>query len=136
MSRYAAPAAPSGGLNYAELEGVLLLVQVLGVEEHVPTVHTQPGQKTPAVRATVSVLDGPQANTQHEDTLIFPKVLQSQLRGRVGELVLGRLTKGLAKPGQNPPWMLAAAEEKDVQVADDFMRKSATPQVQSAEAPF
>lgn len=134
-SMFAAPSAPGGGLNFAELEGSLLLVDVTGVEDHVPTVHTQPGQKTPAVRANVTVLDGPQADTAFEDTLIFPKVLQGQLRSRVGQKVLGRLIKGQAKPGQNAPWVLDAATAQDVAVADAWVKRS-TPAFGNAEAPF
>lgn len=136
MSQFATPAAPSGGLDYNEINRSLLLVQVITVEDHVPTVHTKPGEKSPAVRGNVTVLDGAKAGESYEDTLIFPKVLQSQLRGRVGQLVLGRLTQGMAKPGQSAPWQLAEATPEDIAVADNHMRKAAASSVQSAQAPF
>lgn len=136
MSQFADPAAPSSGLDYKEINGRLLLVQVLSVEDHVPTVHSKPGEKSPAVRANVTVLDGPTPGTEYEDTLIFPKVLQSQLRSRVGQMVLGRLGQGYAKPGQSAPWQLAAATDEDKAVADQYMRRQQQPQISSAEAPF
>jgi hypothetical protein len=40
---------------------------------------------TSAVRATVTVIDGDKAGETYDDTLIFPKVLQSQLKSKLGE---------------------------------------------------
>lgn len=122
---FAPPAAPSSGLDFAQLKGSLLLLEVLALEDHVPTVHTRPGEKSPAIRANVTVLDGAAAGEQYEDALIFPKVLQSQLRSRVGKMVLGRLGQGTAKPGQSAPWRLDAATPADEQVARQHLQ--ATP---------
>jgi hypothetical protein len=33
----------------------------------------------------------------------------SSLRSRIGQRVLARLEQGVAKPGQNPPWLIADA---------------------------
>lgn len=136
MSQFADPAAPSGGMDLNNYTGALLLVQVLGVEPHVPTVHTKPGENSPAVRATVSVLDGPNAGEVNEDTLIFPKMLQAQLKSRVGQLVLGRLNRGVAKPGQSAPWVLDPATDADKATADAFVRRAAQPSINSATPPF
>lgn len=134
--QFADPATPSSGMDLNEYSGSLLLFQVLGVEPHVPTVHTKPGEQSPAVRANVTALDGPAAGRLYEDTLIFPKILQSQLKSRVGQMVLGRLGRGVAKPGQSAPWMLNPATEQDKAIANAHMRQAAAPRVQSAEAPF
>lgn len=133
---FATPAAPSGGMILSDYEGSLLLVHVLGVEEDIPNINSKPGEKSPAVRANVTILDGPHAETIHEDTLVWPKVLQSQLRSRVGELVLGRLGKGTKKEGKNAPWVLKEATAEDIQVADAWINKQAKPTVASAEPPF
>jgi len=44
-------------------------------------------------------------NQEFRDTLIFPNVLQGQVRGNIGtgRANLGRLGKGVKKPGQNAP---------------------------------
>jgi len=139
MSPFAKPAEPSSGIDYSALKGALLMIKVIFVEDHIPTVHTRPGEKNPAVRADVTVLDGPQAGHAYQDTLVFPKVLQGQLRSRVGQLVLGRLSQGEAKPGQSAPWKLDAATPADEQVAEAFLRTKSTPSVTTpaaSEPPF
>jgi hypothetical protein len=135
MSQFAAPAEPSG-ISYTDLNGALLLVKVHAVEADVPTAFSKPGQANPAVRADLTVLDGLQAGEQYEDALIFPKVLQGQLKSRIGQLVLGRLGQGQAKPGQSAPWRLDAATSADEAVADAHLRKVAAPAGSSAEPPF
>lgn len=132
QSPYAAPAAPGGGVDWQNLKGSLLLIKPLGVETDIPTVH---GAAT-AVRATITVLDGADAGTVNDDVLVFPRVMQGQIKSRIGQLVLGRLTQGVAKPGQTAPWQLAEATQADIAVADEYMRKQQQPQVQSAQAPF
>lgn len=135
MSPYAAPAEPSG-ISYTDLNGALLLIKVHSVEPDVPTAFSKPGQANPAIRADVTVLDGGQAGESYEDALVFPKVLQGQLKSRVGQLVLGRLGQGQAKAGQSAPWRLNPATTADEQVADLHLRKVTTPAGTSAEPPF
>lgn len=135
---FAAP-GPRGGdpLDLNPLLGSLLVFEVSEVIEHINTVHTQPGEKTPAVRASIFVLDGPHRGTTKEDALVFPRVLQSQLRTNVGRKVLGRLGRGQSKGGHSAPWELAPATAEDVQVAQQWAAQrtmtSATP---SAQPPF
>lgn len=135
---FAAPSS-SSGIDLGSLKGALLIVEVLGVEDHVPTVHTQAGEKSPAVRATVSVVDGARKGDEYVDVLLFPKVLQSQLKTNVGRKVLGRLTQGLPKPGKNAAWELAPATPDDVQAARTFVSQrtmtSAAPAGPASSAP-
>lgn len=133
---FATPSAPSGGLDFKEYNGALLLIDVLMVEDHIPTVHTKPGEKSPAVRANVVVLDGPKSGEVYEDTLIFPKILQSQVKGKVGQKVLGRLRQGIAKPGQSAPWQLAEATAEDVAKAEAWVAQNVASTVSSAKPPF
>ena len=136
MSQFAAPAEPSG-ISYTDLNGALLLIKVHTVEPDVPTAFSKAGQANPAVRADVTVLDGAQAGEHYEDALIFPKVLQGQLKSRIGQLVLGRLGQGQAKPGQSAPWKLDAATTADTEKADAHLRKTTTVSAgTSAEPPF
>jgi hypothetical protein len=115
------PSSPADGFKPADhLEGLLML-RVLAFEEHVPTVHTEPGEKTPAIRVNVAVLDGATAGQEFEDTLIFNKVIIGQLRARVGELVLGRLTRGEAKPGKSAPYIIKDATPADIEAGKAFI---------------
>lgn len=100
------------GIDWKELNGSLLLFKVHAQETDIQTVHGPSN----AIRADVHVLDGDLADSVYSDTLVFPKVLQSQLKPSIGKgegLVLGRLGQGHKKPGQSPPWTLAAASETD-----------------------
>jgi len=50
-------------------------------------------------------------------------------------MVLGRLGKGNAKPGQNPPWTLAPATDADKAVGERYLAYAAQQKVEE-EAPF
>lgn len=119
---FAAPAS-STGIKWEDLKGALLLFEVHSVETGIKTAFGE----TDAVRADVAVLDGTQAGQTYNDTLVFPKVLLSQVRPSVGKKVLGRLGQGSAKPGQSAPWMLQDATEDDKAVARAYVAKNATP---------
>jgi hypothetical protein len=113
MSQFSQPAAATGGIDWNTLNGTLLIVQPTELVKDIKTVQ---GVRD-AVRATITVVDGPHAGETHDDTLVFPKVLQSQLRSRIGQNVLGRLGQGQAKPGQSPPWTLNPGTPQDEQAA-------------------
>lgn len=115
-SPFAAPGTTSG-IDYKALNGRLLLIRPKSVETDVKT---SLGDKD-AVRADVIVLDGPEVGEEHSDTLVFPRVLIGQLRSKIGEQVLGRLGQGVAKPGQNAPWLLAEATPADVKVGTQYL---------------
>lgn len=99
MTEFAAPAAAGGGFTVAEANGHLVVIEVESLETGVVTAN---GERD-AIRATVHDID---AGETYEDSLIFPKVLVGSLRQRVGQKVLGRIGQGVAKPGQNAPWVL------------------------------
>ena len=95
---FASPAS-SGGLDYEAAKGHLLMVEPLLYEPSIPTTFGD----NPAVRCNVVDLTD---QTFIEDTLIFPKMLVSALRSRIGSKVLATLDQGaIRKPGQNPPWI-------------------------------
>jgi hypothetical protein len=125
MSQFSQPAAATGGIDWGSLNGALLIVQPT---ELVQDIVTSFGP-TDAVRANVIVVDGSHAGTHHDDTLIFPKVLKSQLSSRIGQNVLGRLGQGQAKPGQSPPWTLNPAGPADETAAVQVL----TPKITSAD---
>jgi len=121
---FASPASATG-IDLNALNERLLLVDVAEVVKDINTTFGV----TDAVRATVTVVDGDQAGETFHDTLIFPKVLQSQLAPNVGKQVLGRLGQGQAKPGQKPPWILADATTDDIKTATDFLANRAANQL-------
>jgi hypothetical protein len=85
------------------------------------------------------VVDGPGAGETFEDSLVFPKLLQSRLRSNVGRKVLGRLTQAPAKNGQNPAWDLEPATSADIAAAQAYLAKRVfvTPNgAAGAEPPF
>lgn len=128
-------AGDSPRIVWTDLEGSLLIVEPESVEHDV---QTGMGQKD-AVRAAVHVLDGPHAGEEYPDTLIFPRALQGQLSRQLGAKVLGRLGKGVAKPGQSAPWVLDYASEEDEEVAAAWLAaRSKSPFVadDDLEAPF
>lgn len=117
--------SPSSGVKITEFEGALLLLTPV---EHRENISTSFGPAD-AVVADVAVLDGKDAGQTHPGTLIFQKALMGQLRPKVGtgRMVLGRLGKGVAKPGQSAPWVLAEPTEQDKQRARDHLTKVAPP---------
>lgn len=117
---FAAPSSASG-ITWAGLKGSLLLFKVHGIENGIKTVHGE----AQAARADVIVLDGADADTVYTDTLVFPKVLISQVKPSVGSMVLGRLGQGKAKPGQSAPWTLAEATEADKVLAREYLSRTA-----------
>lgn len=124
------PATPTG-LDYNTLKGALLLFTVHAVETDINTSYGL----TDAVRADIAVLDGEHKGDEYEDALIFPKVLQSQLRSSVGSMVLGRLGQGNAKPGQSAPWTLNAANDAERETGRKYLAYAAQRKIEQ-EAPF
>lgn len=117
-------------LKYNELSGALLLVVPT---EHVQQIQTVHGL-TDAVRANVIVLDGAQAGRELQDTLIFPRVLKSSLKSKIGQIVVGRLSQGQAKVGQNAPWIFITPSDAELAQAQQFVAQRAARQVSAPAA--
>jgi hypothetical protein len=110
--------ATATGLDLKALLGSLLLIEP---HEIVVQMATTFGPSD-AIRADVAVLDGALAGQTFADTLIFPRVLQSQLRSRINEKVLGRLGQGAVRQqGQSAPWTLTAATEQDKALGNQYL---------------
>ena len=119
---FATPATASG-IRWEDLNGSLLLIEVDSLETGVTTKFGP----ADAIRANVTVLDGDRTGEEFNDTLVFPKVLVSQLRPNVGKKVLGRLGQGQAKSSQSPPWMLHDATDADKAIARAHVANNAKP---------
>lgn len=116
MSMFTSPGAASGGWTAADSEGHLVVIDVQSHEKEVPT---SLGDRD-AIKATVHDITDSET---HDDVLIFPKVLVGSLKGRVGQKVLGTVGKGVAKPGQNAPWVLfdASGDQAAVDQATAYL---------------
>ena len=97
------------GITWKDLHGSLLLVQVHGQEVGIQTAHGESN----AIRADVHVIDGDKEGEVYTDTLVFPKVLQSQLKPSIGSIVLGRLGQGQGSPASPRRGPLSAATDAD-----------------------
>ena len=124
MTDFADPGAPGGDkLPLAELNGALLLFEV---REALTDVQTTFGTTNP-VRVTCHALDGANKGEVYDDTLIFPKILCSQLKDKVGSVVIARLGQGIAKPGQSAPWTLNAITDAERALAKDYFATYTAP---------
>lgn len=118
-------APASGGVKITEFDGQLLLITPTAHETDIPTAYGP----ADAVTANIAVLDGNGAGQEHTGVRIFQKALQGQLRPKVGtgRMVLGRLGRGTAKPGQSAPWLLSDPTESDKQIARDYLARKSNP---------
>lgn len=131
MSEFVSAAPPSGGIDWSEHKGALLIIEPLSYEEGIQTSFGAAN----ATKANVHVLTGPGESEDYNEALIFPKLLASQTKSQIGKKVVGRLGQGTAKPGQSAPWLLEEATPDDLAKAQEWLAKQA-PSVTSAAAPF
>jgi hypothetical protein len=131
MSEFVSAAPPSGGIKWDDLKGKLLVIEPLSLEQGIQTAYGV----ADAVKANVHALTGPDQAEDYPETLVFPKLLASQLKGQIGNKVVGRLGQGQAKSGQSAPWLLEEASADDLTKAKEWLDKQ-KPAVQSAQAPF
>lgn len=115
----------STGISWETLKDRLLLITP---HEVIKDFQTSYGM-TDTIRADVVVLDGPGSPEEYKDTLIFPKVLQGQVRANAGtgRMNLGRLGQGNKKPGQSAPWQLGEPTDADKTVARSYVNASQSP---------
>jgi hypothetical protein len=138
MSQFNDPAS-GDFINFNDVLDALLLFTVYEETEEHQTVH---GPNT-AVIADVVVLDGDQAGTVYNNAPIYPRALKPQLRKSIGGfMVLGRLSQGNKKPGQNPAWTLLPSTDADKKLAQAYVDSHGHPaevkaeKAAAAERPF
>lgn len=121
---FTAPGAGGETLKPSDIEGHVLVVEPT---EYIPSMTTVFGEKD-AIRVTVHDIN---TQTTIADALWFNGRLVGALKGRVGQKVLGVMTKGPAKPGQQPPWLLvdASGNETAVQAATAYLTGQVTAQL-------
>lgn len=112
--------APTSNHKIADDEGSLLLISVTGIETDIVTAFG----KTNAVKADVVIINEkkPSKSEEHKGILIFQRVLQSQLENYVGgRRVFGRLGRGIAKAGQDAPFIIDDPTEADKVLAREYL---------------
>lgn len=99
---------------------------------------TWEGETKDVIEADVVVVDPPGGQPiEYRGVLIFPRVMQGQIRGNLGRnrANVGRVGKGEAKPRQTAPWILLELSEEDKKLAVAYLKKpNARPADQSASA--
>jgi hypothetical protein len=121
MSRFriGRPAAGGGGFNKDDH-----LDHLLGfVEPQAEEVSTSFGE---AVAARCSYIFCCDDATVDSDVLLFGSVIAPRLCEAEDEVVAGRLTKGLAKPGRSAPWLLDDPTDDDLDAVEAFLEANAT----------
>jgi hypothetical protein len=117
MTDFDDPGTGGDKLPLDDLNGSLLLITV---RDETEPIETQYGSTT-AIRADVAVLDGAHKGDVYADTLIFPRVLKSSLRGKDGRKVVARLGQGAKQPGKSAPWTLTPASDDEKATAKKYL---------------
>jgi hypothetical protein len=93
-------------LPQADVLGHTMIVAPTEYIDHLPTVNTKPGQKSPAIRChIVDFAVDPHNPTVYRGVLWFG-VITNSMRRDVGKLLACRMGQGQATQGNNPPWQL------------------------------
>jgi hypothetical protein len=130
---FTAPAS-SDFIGPKELLGHLLIVRPI---EHVEGVKTQYGLKD-GIRVDIAVLTARDNTGQplvYEGVTWLSSKLIASLKKTLGQLVLGRMSQGAAKPGQEPAWELVDAMTDPQAVAAATAFIAAHPEFASRTTP-
>lgn len=119
---FSAPSTPTTGVKVADLEGKLLVIEPTAYKADINTVHGI----TDAVQVNLLEVE---TGTRHADVLFFNVALKNALKPKIGQKVLARIGKGVAKPGKSAPWILldASGEEGAIAKAQAAMGASQPP---------
>lgn len=100
-----APQQMGDMLSQADCLGHTLIVAPTEYIDHIPTVNTKPGEKSPAIRVNVADFADPDNPVIYRGVLWFG-VMAGALRRSIGECLAARMGQGTASPGRNAPWQL------------------------------
>lgn len=102
MEMFSAPSTPTTGVKVADLEGKLLVIEPTDFKTEINTVHGM----ADAIQVNLVDVD---SGESHRDVLFFNVALKNALIPKIGQKVLARIGKGVAKPGKSAPWILIDA---------------------------
>jgi hypothetical protein len=100
-----APQAMGDMLSQADCLGHTMIVAPTEYIDHIPTVNTKPGEKSPAIRVNVVSFLDPDNPVIYRGVLWFG-VMAGSLKRSIGEFLASRMGQGTASPGRNAPWQL------------------------------
>lgn len=116
----------TSSIKFSDHEGQLALIWARTEKQH-----TYDGETKDVIQGDVVILNPPNGGPiEYKNTMIFPRVMQGQIRGNIGtnKPNLGRIGKGEAKPRQTAPWVLLDPNEEDKKMAVAYLQKpNATP---------
>lgn len=102
-----APQQNGDQLNQADVENHTLLIYPTEFIPHLPTVHTKPGEQSPAIRCNVVDFSDPSGVPLKYTGVLWFGVITNALKRQLGDNpILARMGKGQASPGKNAPWQL------------------------------
>lgn len=114
-----------GGARVSDYLGCLMLVKPL---EFIAQMQTSIGSSD-TIRGDAYILDGPNPGEEVTDMLFFQQALRRDLdrtmRGS-SPYLLGRLARGVAKPGKSAPWIFETPTEADAALARQFLAYKAS----------
>jgi hypothetical protein len=107
---------------YVAVKDLLGELVLFSPTEYVEEVKTDFGDKD-AVITDLVVLTAEGGPAEYQDVMIFQGSLIGQLKRKItgGRKLLGVIAKGEAKKGQNAPYILAAPDDAQKQVARDYL---------------
>lgn len=114
---------PAAGDQFRSADNVGALCAFVSVTSE--DVNTKFGAADAAKCRYVIVLDGDDAGTIYENTLVFGAAMVPSLTGSDDEIILGRIAQGEAKAGQSPPFLLEDADSDDETLAMKFFKANA-----------
>jgi hypothetical protein len=100
-----APAQQGDLFQPSDCLGHTMIVAPTEFIDHIQTVNTKPGEKSPAIRVNVVDFVDPDNPVVYRGALWFG-VISGNLRRQVGSFLAGRMGQGQASPGRNAPWQL------------------------------
>jgi len=100
-----APAQQGDLFQPSDCLGHTMIVAPTEFIDHIQTVNTKPGEKSPAIRVNVVDFADPDAPVVYRGALWFG-IISGVLRRNVGSFLAGRMGQGQASPGRNAPWQL------------------------------
>jgi hypothetical protein len=135
MSPFKSPSAGGDQLAPADVLNRLLIVKPTRYREGISTQYGE----SDAIQCDVVDLDDIVVDTgqpqQYRGVLWFQRVLIAGLKDEIGGLVLARMGKGTAKPGQSAPWILNDATGDQAAVAKASAWLEANPGFEATQQP-
>jgi hypothetical protein len=110
----------TSAIKFSDHEGQLALIWARAQRQH-----TYDDETKDVIEADVVILDPPNSGPiKYANTIIFPRMLQGQIRRNIGtgKPNLGRIGKGEAKPRQTAPWVLLDPTEADKKLAVGYLQ--------------